>query len=142
MTGGLFRTGDFTLSSGARSDFKLDCDALADADLDCLAALIRRLVGPFRDVEGIPRGGLRLAEALRPLRGLGGPYLLADDVLTTGKSLEAVRAARVKSWPWGPPNAPAPPIAGAVIFARGPLPPWVKAVFQTPPELWLGGGEG
>jgi hypothetical protein len=129
----LFEAGSFKLHSGGESMWRINLEALEDSELKVLAALGRRIVGPFSDVEGIPRGGLRLAEAmvewidLEPPAGQG-PLLIVDDVLTTGRSIEgawaAARAAR-----------PGIAVKGLVAFARGPLPPWVRAIFIGVPDL-------
>jgi hypothetical protein len=113
----LFRLGDFTLHSGANASWKIDCDALTDADLACLAKMAAELLPPFGSVEGVPTGGLRFAAALRPYATFG-PPLVADDVLTTGNSMEAQRRGR-------------PDALGVVIFARGPCPPWVTPLFAA-----------
>lgn len=125
----LFRTGLFELSSGRTSSYKIDCDVLGQGDLLALAELIRSLLTqPFGRVLGIPRGGLRLAEALTPLCAPGSDtLLLVDDVLTTGASMEKARAGL---------DDGRTQIQGAVLFARGPCPYWVKAVFQMPAALW------
>lgn len=115
--GNLFQSGDFRLHSGGRSGFKIDCDALTEADWDTLAAMIAsRFV--FGMVEGVPRGGLKLAQALyayaqTPHNGL----LIVDDVLTTGGSMAAQRAGRLNA-------------RGVVVFARGVCPPWVTPLWQ------------
>lgn len=132
----LIRLADVTLHSGGRSWFKLAADEFIRDNLPGLVALARAAVAPFAAVSGIPTGGLLLAGALAPhaspdAHGL----LLVDDVLTTGASFfEARRAAWVargepefvrQGW-----------CRGVVVFARGPCPPFVKALFQLPPELW------
>jgi hypothetical protein len=131
----LFQLGDFTLNSGAKSKWKLECDALGDGDWRALAEMVRQLVGPFSGVEGVPRGGLKLAELLRPHAGLAGPHLLVDDVLTSGGSM--ARAAT--EWNRNHPRDcfANGKIAGAVVFARGQCPHWIKAVFQMPECFWL-----
>ena len=138
----MFQLGDFTLSSGARSKWKIECDAWTDEDVCALAQMIRQLVGPFSSVEGVPRGGLRLAEALKPFSSLGAdaPILIVDDVLTTGKSLEKAKAAYLGSIPEGGmlyERRGSHMLVGAVVFARGQCPSWIKAVFQMPECFWL-----
>lgn len=113
----LFQTVDVVLHSGEESDWKIECDTLTDEDMRTLAKRIAELVHPFGEVEGVPRGGLRLASALKPYRSAGG-LLIVDDVLTTGGSMEAHRAGRDAK--------------GAVIFARGESPAWVTPLFAMP----------
>jgi orotate phosphoribosyltransferase len=111
---GLFQAGDFRLASGVRSPWKIDCDALVPADWTTLALMLRDRLPPFGAVEGVPAGGLRLAEALAPYATTG-PLLVVDDVWTTGGSWERWRAGREA--------------VGAVVFARGPVPPHITALF-------------
>ena len=125
----LFQLGDFTLNSGVKSKWKLECDALTDDDIETLAEMIRQMVGPFSSVEGVPRGGLRLAAALQPFATLHGPHLIVDDVLTTGGSMER-RKTELGS-------TKGTKTVGAVVFARGQCPWWIKPLFQCPLELWI-----
>jgi len=121
----LFQLGDFVLHSGEKSKWKIDCDCLSDGDLQTLARLITQLVGPINNVVGVPMGGLRLARFMAPLRSKeSSKLLIVDDVLTTGKSMEKERELRSE-----------PEVVGAVIFARGKCPSWVKAVFQLAEQL-------
>lgn len=119
----LFRSGEFTLHSGIETRWKIECDALTGHDLHTLASIIARNIPPFRTVEGVPTGGLRLATMLREYETLyiGDPLLIVDDVLTTGASYEKQRAGR--------------DAIGVVLFARGKLPDGVVAVFKMP-EGW------
>lgn len=69
----LFQHGNFLLHSGDTTSFKIDCDALSDDDIETLAFEISLRVPPFSNVEGVPTGGLRLAQALERYRdGDGG----------------------------------------------------------------------
>ncbi len=111
-----------SLSSGRSSAFKIECDGLTDEDIGTAACLLARLLPTFGDVEGVPRGGLRLADALRPLWVRDAPVLIVDDVWTTGASMEAHRAGR--------------DAIGAVLFARGPVAPWVTPLFTLHKDLW------
>ena len=116
----LFQLGDFVLHSGQKSNFKIDCDALTDEDWECLAALIAKRFN-FRDVVGVPQGGLKLAEKLHPFSTSSpdDPNLIVDDVLTTGRSmLEAVSFKQIGH------------VIGVVVFARGHCPDWVTPIFQ------------
>jgi hypothetical protein len=112
---GLFELGEFTLHSGAKAKWRINCEVLSDDDLRAIAAMIAGMVGPFGSVEGVPTGGLRLAEMLRPM-ATRGRLLIVDDVSTTGASMEEHRAGR--------------DAIGAVIFDRGVAPRWVRALFE------------
>lgn len=128
----LLQLGDFVLNSGARSSWKLECDALTPADWLGAAEMIHQLVPPFGSVWGVPSGGVRLADALRPYGEFGAPPLIVDDVLTTGGSMERYKAELAGCLTWKEDA-----MMGAVLFARGPCPEWVQAVFQLPRKLWV-----
>jgi len=115
---GLFNTGSFKLHSGEISCFKIDCDYLSFYDLCALAVEIKRRTEPYGFVEGVPKGGIILADILhsgatgRDEDGL----LIIDDVYTTGASMETLRRHR--------------PARGYVLFARRPITqPWIKSLF-------------
>lgn len=112
----LFQLGNFKSHSGETLPWKIDCDGLTEEDWECLAWMIVERVRPFSNVEGILTGGLALEWALDAHRSFDGSLLIVDDVLTTGKSMEAHRAGREAT--------------GAVVFARGPCPSWVTPLFQ------------
>lgn len=124
----LFRAGKFKLSGGRESSYKIDCDVLLSLDYVCLAGMITKLVPPFSSVEGVPQGGLALAEAMMPHITAGANRLLVvDDVLTTGGSIERVADVH---------RRPGREVIGAVIFARGPCPNWVWPLFELHEDLW------
>lgn len=110
----LFFSGLVQLHSGEASDWKIDCDALTDADWANVAWLIAHRI-KFGDVVGVPRGGLALADALRPYC-TSGPRLVVDDVLTTGRSMEEFRKSGD---------------VGVVLFARGACPEWILPLFTA-----------
>jgi hypothetical protein len=132
----LFQLDQFVLASGNTSLFKLECDCLTDDDIKTLAEMVRTMVGPYSSVEGVPTGGLRLAAELEKHKSLTGPHLIVDDVLTTGSSMERIHKAYIARL-----NELRyhliPEVKGAVIFARGQCPSWIKAVFQMPEVFWL-----
>lgn len=108
MTGtNLFKTGKFKLASGLNTTWKIDCDALTDLDWASLAHIAMTNYGlRFGAVEGVPRGGIKLAQAMWPYREPGSDRLLiCDDVWTTGESWNAHRAGR--------------DAIGLVVFQRG-----------------------
>lgn len=118
----LFVDHSFVSHSGKPLDFKIDCDALSDDDLATLAIIIAKRI-KFRAVEGIQRGGLRLAAALQQYVTKG-PRLIVDDVLTTGASMEQARKALTDR--------------GVAIFARWPCPPWITPIFKLDGKFWGG----
>lgn len=133
----LFQRGEFVLNSGAVSGWKIECDALTDADWDGVAAMARQLVPQFSAVTGVPRGGLKLEERLKPFATPGtGPHLIVDDVLTTGGSMEKVRK-EVFLRDGIDENQRFQYCTGVVLFARGQCPWWVRAIFQMPETFWL-----
>jgi hypothetical protein len=111
----LFQLGEFTLAGGAASDWKIECDSLTAVDWAALARIASRLLPPFGDVEGVPTGGLPFADALRQYACHRGPLLIADDVCSTGGSMEKHRAGREA--------------IGVCAFARGTPPAWVTPLF-------------
>lgn len=116
MTEPLFRWGEFRAHSGETLCWKIDCDALSNDDIVTIARIVSMRVGSFSDVEGVPRGGTRLARALtKYMTPPTGPLLIVDDVCTTGRSMEEHRAGR--------------DAVGYVIFSRGGLPSWARALF-------------
>lgn len=111
----LFQIGDFILSSGERSYWKIECDALTDADWVSLALIASERLKPFSRVEGVPFGGFKFARALMTYATEEGGLLVAEDVLTTGASMERIRDGREAQ--------------GIVVFARGETPDWVTSLF-------------
>ena len=70
----------------------------------------------FGCVEGVPRGGVRLATALERYITVGDDLLIVDDVLTTGLSMERHRDGREAF--------------GIVVFARGLCPNWISSIWN------------
>jgi hypoxanthine phosphoribosyltransferase len=121
----LFQTGVVKLHAGGYSNFKIDCDALTDQDIGAIAMQLTLRLPRFAEVEGVPGGGLRLAEAMKhyvtpfqPIRVQ--PLLIVDDVFTTGASMEEHRDFRTG-------------VIGAVIFARAETPVWITPLFRMEP---------
>lgn len=120
----LFHWGEFTSHSGLKLSWKIDCDFLTDEDWDCIAQLVASNF-QFRDVWGIPKGGIKLAEALHKFTdpaSMNG--LIVDDVYTTGKSMEEMKT-KIGAYPGR--------IHGVVLFYRGAYPTtswfWVRPIF-------------
>lgn len=123
----LFQLEKIVLHNGKTSQFKIECDFLSPKtkeDWECLAYKGSRIVGPFSRVVGVPRGGLLFAIAMEKYKTKGWPTLVVDDVLTTGASI-------VQMMKW---HGDITRVAGLVVFARGPCPEGVKAVWQMHPD--------
>jgi len=86
----LFEYGKFKSAAGLNLNWKINCDALTDEDWECIAKIVAELVDdPFKAVYGVPRGGLKFAEKLRPYcTRTAETILVVDDVWTTGKSMK------------------------------------------------------
>lgn len=119
---GWLQMAQITLNSGRTSAFKIECDEITDSEIGAAACLFARILPPFSGIEGVPRGGIRLARALERAVCDEGPLLIVDDVLTTGGSIERHRAGR--------------DAIGAVLFSRGPCPEWITPLFTLHRGLW------
>lgn len=119
----LFQKVDIILNSGKPSDFKIECDALTDEDIETFAYLISKKY-TFRKVVGVPRGGVRIENALQKYTTNNNehPILIVDDVLTTGGSMKRHRDMYDDMGYVG--------IQGVVLFARGECPDWIDSVFK------------
>ncbi len=125
MSDNLFQTGAFTLHSGEVSTFKIDCDALTKKDLQAIALQLTLRLPKFYAVEGVPKGGLRLARIMnnftvpfQPIRS--DKLLIVDDVFTTGGSMNEFKDNLHDKTN----------VIGAVIFARNPTPDWITPLFR------------
>lgn len=87
----LFQLGNFTGAAGRSLPWKIECDWLTRDDWTCIAAAAAPRLPRFKDVWGVPKGGLLLADALTKYavkaNVIGLPPLIVDDVWTTGKSM-------------------------------------------------------
>ena len=120
----LFEWGEFTSHSGLTLSWKIKCDSLTDRDWATIARAISGQI-EFRAVVGVPTGGLKFAKALLVyLKKKASLTLLVDDVLTTGKAMEELRASCPE------------PVRGIVLFARGPCPNWIIPIFALNKALW------
>ena len=117
----LFEKKVFRTHSGEIRRFKIECDVLTDDDIKTLAYIISKKFS-FSEVIGIPRGGIRIAKSLEKFKSKYGAFLIVDDVLTTGNSMEEVRKQVITD----------KYIIGVVLFARVKPAPWIYPIFQ----LW------
>lgn len=86
----LFKPGRFISHAGNELNWKIECDALTEEDWDCLATMICERC-QFKEVYGIPRGGVPLQKALeKHCTNRSNTRLIVDDVYTTGKSMREV----------------------------------------------------
>ena len=125
----LFQLGEFTLASGQTSTFKIDCDALTADDWAALAHLAADRLPPFSQVMGVPTGGHPFALALRRYATTSPRLLIAEDVVTTGGSMERYVAELREMGKVCHVPADAADIIGVCAFARGPVPAWVTPLF-------------
>jgi orotate phosphoribosyltransferase len=118
----LLTNGNFTLHAGGQSDFKIDCDALTELEIDEIAKFVAARI-TFNRVIGVPKGGSRLADALKRYQdgGDGGTVLLVDDVWTTGKAMNNIKKLFKKNID----------VIGFVIFARANPEAWVRVLFHV-----------
>jgi hypothetical protein len=113
--------------------FKIECDALTNEDLETIVHMIGSTFR-FKEVRGVPVGGLCIADALKPYAGdpSGGfihkcDVLIVDDVLTTGMSMLEIKR---RYYPRRD------NVLGVVLFARGECPPWVHPIFTLNRDYW------
>ncbi len=118
----LFQYKKFTLHSGGISHFKIECDAIIEEDYKTLAKIVSKKF-KFKNVHGVPRGGVPFEKALKEYAtDDNNNLLIVDDVLTTGSSMEE---AKLKFQ-----NQNYDQIFGIVVFARGDSPDWIQPVFK------------
>ena len=111
----LFIEEDFTGHSGGQLHWKIEMDALDGAEWKCIARMImEHETRPFQAAIGIPRGGLTLSTYLNEYstQNPEDPYLICDDVLTTGGSFEEFTDSYFRN------RDPSSGYFGWVVFAR------------------------
>ena len=124
----LFQEQDFVGHSGDPLTWKIECDALFPSEWKCIAKMIIECeTRPFRAAVGIPRGGLELSRWLNEYstQNDSDPYLICDDVLTTGGSMNYFTDQYFR-------NREPHDYFGWVVFARTQPQEWVKSLFQMP----------
>ena len=98
----LFIKEDFISHAGLPLTWKVECDALDENDYEALAKIVSEKM-TFRDVKGIPRGGIPFEKALKPYCSNNDtdPLLICDDVYTcllyTSPSPRDQRGSRMPS---------------------------------------------
>lgn len=114
----------FRLSAGDLTSLLIDSNGMSDRSIEAAAATLAEMLPPFGMVEGVPRGGLRLARALKK-HSHPGQYtvVIADDVYTTGKNMTPYLDLYKRSMPKHY-------VCGAVLLGRGPLPENVTALLR------------
>lgn len=126
----LFQKVRFKMHSGGYSDFKLECDALTKLDYETLAYLVSKNI-TFGKCYGIPKGGLAFAEALNVYaKASSDVVLIADDVLTTGKSFIEFRQQLINE------GVASDKIKGVVVFVRGNNLDFVTPIFTLNQAFW------
>jgi orotate phosphoribosyltransferase-like protein len=127
----LFSGHSFISHSGQQLPFKIECDNLTDEDLDVFVQMIINAGQiynslKFREVRGVPTGGLRIEEKLKYRIDMTSDRLLiVDDVLTTGASMEQMKNEAISEG-WKDEN-----ITGVVLFSRADYAPcWVIPIYE------------
>ena len=120
----LFQKVDFKSHAGLDLSWKIEMDALSNNEWKCIAHMIAELSDPFQAAIGIPRGGVKLSGYLNEYctHAPTDPYLIVDDVMTTGGSMEVFKKEHFKD----------KHVIGWVVFARGQVPIWCDALFRMP----------
>jgi hypothetical protein len=125
----LFQKQKFTSHAGIPMEWKIEMDAISDKEWDCLASMIMDYQKePFSKVVGIPRGGVKLQNALQKYSEWeqNHPWLVVDDVYTTGTSFREFCTTRetMFAYKW-------------VVFARKPTDSdsGVRALFTMPEKF-------
>ena len=125
----IFQQVDFKSHAGLDLRWKIECDGVSKKEWKCLAEMILDYEKrPFQSAIGIPRGGVMLGSFLNQYstQKLDDPYLIVDDVLTTGGSMEDFRTSYFRN------RDTKTGSFGWVVFARGFPPQWCRALFQMP----------
>ena len=124
----LFQKIDFKSHGGLDLSWKIEMDALSDNEWKCIAHMINDLSIPFKAAIGIPRGGVKLGQYLNEYstQKESDPYLIVDDVMTTGGSMEEYKKEHFSD----------KYAIGWVVFARGKVPIWCNALFRMPYRDW------
>jgi|TARA_B100001750_G_C15478382_1_gene583943 orotate phosphoribosyltransferase-like protein len=113
----IFIREDFISHAGLPLTWKVECDALTNKDYEALAKIVSEKM-TFRDVKGIPRGGIPFENALKQYctNNDNDRLLICDDVYTTGTSMREVYEKDA---------------IGVVVFARNEITDdWIKAIWQ------------
>ena len=127
----LFVEETFVGHSGGTLHWKIEMDTLTDVEWKCIAKMIMEYeTRPFHAPIGIPRGALTLSSYLNEYstQNPEDPYLIVDDVLTTGGSMNYFVEQYFRN---REPNE----YFGWVVFARKKPATWIKTLFQMP-KLW------
>ena len=97
----LFQKVDFISHAGIPMSWKIECDAISNDEWAALAKMIMEYqTEPFRAAIGIPRGGVKFADALNKYAS-GVPtdeVMVVDDVYTTGTSFREFIAENYPMW--------------------------------------------
>ena len=126
----LFQQSNFKSHAGLDLTWKIECDAISDAEWECFAKMISEIeTRQFSKVIGIPRGGVKLQNALSNYVSGNAfdPVLIVDDVWTTGTSFREFTEIQlikndIEQNGW----------FGWCIFARTMTDSKVAALFQMP----------
>jgi len=125
----IFQQVDFKSHAGLDLSWKIECDGVSKKEWQCLSEMIMDYEKrPFQSAIGIPRGGVVLGSYLNQhsTQNPDDPYLIVDDVLTTGGSMVDFRTQYFRN------RDTKTGCFGWVVFARGFPPQWCRSLFQMP----------
>jgi len=115
--------GEFIGAAGFPVPFKIECDYMLAPEWKVIVEACLPKLQPFGKVIGVPKGGLILAELLKPhVTPKANTVLVVDDVWNTGYSMRKIAqkqlGARFRYW------------QGLVAYSRGSRPINVVAFMQ------------
>jgi hypothetical protein len=123
----LFQLKDFIMHSGGVGKYKIECDCLTDGDWETAAYWVHEKID-FKLVRGVPTGGKRFQDALFKYRNPeSSNFLIVDDVLTTGKSMEEYKHVLGIQHRMFDADLN---VIGVVLFARTECPDWILPIFK------------
>lgn len=122
----MFKWKPFKSHAGKPLSWKIECDDLSDEDIDCLAKLVYTKYS-YEEVSYPSTNSANVINLVSKLErhksfNADYDYLIVDDVLTTGKSMNDIYEHLHTNHGYK--------IKGVVIFARNECPDWITPIFQ------------
>lgn len=122
----MFKWKSFKSHAGKSLKWKIECDNLSEEDIECLAKLIYTKYS-YECISHPPTNSANVIDLINKLErhksfNADYDYLIVDDVLTTGKSMNDIYEHLHTDYGYK--------IKGVVIFARSECPGWITPIFQ------------